>query len=147
VRRTDGASLRKTAATASGCEARRSVPKSGTQPYAWEKTAELIVEMHELLQDRQIQLLVMFFPMVDQMNPEFRDTAGDYLLYPQGRLVTSANDAAPYLDLTEALYRAGGAQLFSDSVHITQGNDIVEVEVARFLFQQVLDAVPFNQER
>jgi lysophospholipase L1-like esterase len=109
------------------------------KPYAWDKTEELIGELHDLLQDREIQLLVMIFPIVDQVNPHYRTIAGDYLLYPQGRISDICKRRRiPHLDLTETLYRGGKTELFRDYVHLNaRGNDIVAAELTDFLSQQL----------
>ena len=70
------------------------------------------------------------------MNPDlvilgfvFNDLYYKYLHRPTKKKV-------PFLDLTEALYKAGGPRLFKDFLHLSpEGNDIVAREITGFLLK------------
>lgn len=108
--------------------------------YGWSKTKALIGEMQELLKDRNIQLMVIIYPISDQVDDTYLVIDKEYVLYPQKRIKRICNDYhIRYLDLTEPLYRKGGTKLYKDYLHLNnKGNDIVASEVTRYLIDNTL---------
>lgn len=103
--------------------------------YGWAETRTLIGEMQGLLKERNIQLKMVIFPIADQVDDKYLNIDRDYVLYPQQRIKSICNDyRIPFLDLTETLYRHGGAELYLDGIHLSgKGNDVVASEVTRYL--------------
>ena len=91
--------------------------------------------MRTLLQEKGITLIVLVFPMVDQVDERHRKLDEAYVLYPQRQIRAICDDyGIPMLDLTEAIYRQGGTRLFRDHLHLTpQGNDVVTNELEKYL--------------
>ncbi|HUT25058.1 MAG TPA: SGNH/GDSL hydrolase family protein [Sumerlaeia bacterium] len=105
--------------------------------YGWAPTGSLIAEMKGILRGRNIRMLAVVFPASDQMDDAYRDRDIRYVLYPQGRIAEIFNDnRIPFLDLTQAVYENGGLDLFQDCLHLSpKGNDVVTVEIVRFLME------------
>lgn len=103
--------------------------------YAWGRAGELIGEMKTLLAEREIPLMIVSFPVSDQVDDRYRQLDETYVLFPQRKIrEICAASAIPLLDLTEALYRSGGRALFRDYPHLNaQGNDQVANEILKFL--------------
>ena len=103
--------------------------------YGWNETTVLIGEMKELLQKKNIQLMVMVFPIADQLDDNYLRIDKDYVLYPQQRIKRICDDYhIPFLDLTETLYQNGGTNLSGDGIHLNgKGNDIVANEATNYL--------------
>lgn len=103
--------------------------------YGWIKAEALIGEMHEQLSEKGIPLFIVAFPIRSQLDDEYLSKNREYVLYPQSRIrKISEQYGIPYMDLTDALYRGGGEELFSDYLHLTEkGNDIVAAELMEFL--------------
>jgi lysophospholipase L1-like esterase len=99
--------------------------------YGWTAARALIGEMKALLAERRIPLEVLVFPVSDQVDDAYRKLDEAYVLYPQGRIREICDDyAIPMLDLTDPIYRNGGATLFRDYLHLSsKGNDIVADEI------------------
>ena len=53
------------------------------KPYGWKWVRDLIGEMHSLLQAKGISLVVLVFPVTDQVNESYRIADEAYVLYPQ----------------------------------------------------------------
>jgi lysophospholipase L1-like esterase len=105
------------------------------KPYGWRHARALIGEIRTLLQEKGITLIVLVFPMVDQVDERHRTLDAAYVLYPQRQIRAICDDyGIPMLDLTEAIYRQGGTRLFRDHLHLTpQGNDVVTNELEKYL--------------
>ena len=105
------------------------------KPYGWHDTRRLIREMTEILRARSIPLIVVIFPICDQVNDEYLSLDRDYLLYPQTRIAgICADNGVPVLDLTASLHTGGGVALYRDALHLNGlGNDIVADQITRFL--------------
>lgn len=114
--------------------------------YGWDETNALIGEMKDLLEKKNIQLMVMVFPLGDQLDENYLQINKDYVLYPQQRIGRICDDYhIPFLDLTEALYQNGGVKLFTDGIHLNgKGNDIVATEATDYLVNSA--SVWFNQQ-
>src|SRR5262249_782083 len=54
--------------------------------YGWNQTRKLIGEMQALLTARGIPLVVLIFPISDQVNDQYRKLDETYVLYPQGKI-------------------------------------------------------------
>ena len=104
------------------------------KPYAWGRVRDLIGEMHTLLKKRGMSLVVLVFPMRDQVNDSYRRLDETYVLYPQRKIREICDDhGIPSLDVTETLYTQGGVTLFRDHLHLNAaGNNILtnELELA-----------------
>lgn len=103
--------------------------------YGWNQARKLIGDMQALLTERAISLVVVVFPVSDQVNDRYRKLDEAYVLYPQGKIQEICDAyAIPRLDLTESLYRNGGITLFRDYLHLNAtGNDVVTDELEKFL--------------
>lgn len=106
--------------------------------YGWADTERLIGELAGQLSDRDIPLIILIFPISDQVDKEYLDRDRDYVLYPQSRIKAICDKfEIPYLDLTEALQRAGGREIYSDYVHLTgEGNDVIADELTWYFTQE-----------
>lgn len=91
--------------------------------------------MHSLLQAKGISLVVLVFPVSDQVIESYRKANEAYVLYPQSRIGEICEDyIIPILDLTEALYRNGGRRLFKDYLHPNgEGNNVVAAALENYL--------------
>jgi lysophospholipase L1-like esterase len=109
--------------------------------YGWTDTEKLIGKMHQQLADKNIPLVIVIFPISDQVDNEYINRDRNYVLYPQSRIKKiSEKYDIPYMDLTNAIYQGGGRKLFSDYLHLTEeGNDIVASEITQYFS----DNLPF----
>lgn len=107
--------------------------------YGWSHARKLIGEMQALLTEKEISLVVLVFPVSDQVNDKYRKLDEAYILYPQGKLREICDAyAIPRLDLTESIYRNGGITLFGDYLHLnTKGNDVVTDELEKYLVDKL----------
>jgi len=105
--------------------------------HGWAESAKLLEAMQHVLHPTGAPLALVVFPIRDQLEARNLDRDRDYVLSPQRRLRTLCEQRKiPYHDLTEALLAGGGPRLFADHVHLTaRGNDLVAVEVTRFLLE------------
>ena len=105
--------------------------------YGWYHTRELIGEMRDLLAESDIGMLIVIFPVREQVIPAVRALDEEHVLYPQSRIkeICESYDI-PCLDLTEQIFGGGGASLYSDYLHLNRaGNDIVAKELTRVLMK------------
>jgi lysophospholipase L1-like esterase len=107
--------------------------------YGWVESEGLINKMHQQLVDKNIPLMIVIFPISDQVDDKYLKINKDYVLYPQNRIKEiSAKYNIPYLDLTETLYKSGGRELFADYLHLNKkGNDIVSAEIKQYLIDKL----------
>lgn len=105
------------------------------KPYGWGRTREMIGEMKGLLGGRDIPLIVVIYPVSDQVNDSYRGIDKEYILYPQKKIKEICVDYdIPYFDLTNAIYENGGIILFADYIHMNdKGNDVVAEPITGFL--------------
>ena len=105
------------------------------KPYGWKWVRDLLGEMHSLLQAKGISLVVLVFPVMDQVNESYRKADEAYVLYPQYRIREICDDyGIPILDLTETLYSNGGRTLFKDYLHLNgEGNNLVAAALESYL--------------
>ena len=105
------------------------------KPYGWGRVRDLIGEMHTLLKKRGISLVVLVFPMRDQVNDSYRRLDESYVLYPQRKIRQICDDhGIPMLDVTETLYKDGGVTLFVDDLHLNaKGNNILTDKLEKYL--------------
>lgn len=105
------------------------------KPYGWGKVRDLIEEMQNLLRERGVSLVVLVFPMIDQVTASYRQLDEAYVLYPQRKIREICDDLGiPILDVTDALYRAGGITVYRDHLHLNaKGNDVVTNELEKYL--------------
>jgi len=103
--------------------------------YGWNHARSLIAEMRSLLRYKGVPLVVLVFPISDQVDDEYRKLDQAYVLYPQRKIREICEEyAIPMLDLTEALYREGGITLFRDYLHLNaKGNDVVTNELQNYV--------------
>jgi lysophospholipase L1-like esterase len=103
--------------------------------YGWDTTTPLLREMRDLLARHDRKLVIVVFPVVDQVDDTYRTLDLDHVLYPQRRIgAICAALAMACLDLTESLHAAGGKVLYRDYLHLNgKGNDVVAAEITRFL--------------
>jgi len=103
--------------------------------FAWKKENDLIAEMLSLLGQKDIKLMIVVFPISNQVDNRFLKIDREYVLFPQKKIGEMCKSyGIPFLDLTEALYKAGGPRLFKDFLHLSpEGNDIAAREITGFL--------------
>lgn len=103
--------------------------------YAWNKEGELLGEMNELLKKKGIKFVIVYFPVMDQVDDANLKINRDYVLFPQKRLREICNSyGITFFDLTEATYKFGGTRLFNDYLHLNlRGNDVVARKLTDFL--------------
>ena len=103
--------------------------------HGWTETEMLIGKMYQQLSDKDIPLIIVIFPVSDQVDDEYLNRDRDYVLYPQSRIKAIGEKYdIPYLDLTDALYQGGGRKLFADYLHLKkEANDIVAAELTKYL--------------
>ena len=103
--------------------------------YAWETSRELLKEMRSVLDAHGMAFSIVVFPVSDQVNEQYRQFDLEYVLYPQSEIRAIADEFdIPLLDLTESLYKQGGAALFSDYLHLNPtGNDVVATVLESYL--------------
>ena len=103
--------------------------------YGWDHARALVRDMHSLLRQQGVPLVVLVFPVSDQVNEEYRNLDQAYVFYPQRKIREICEEyAIPMLDLTEAIYREGGIKLFRDYLHLNErGNDVVANELQKYL--------------
>ena len=107
----------------------------GWKDYAWRKESKLIEAMNDLLQKKGIKLVIVYFPVMDQIDDRNLKLNRDYVLFPQKRLKEVCNSyGIPFFDLTEVIYKYGGTGLFEDYFHLnTKGDDVVARELTDYL--------------
>ena len=95
--------------------------------------------MQALLTEREISLVVLVFPVSDQVNDQYRKIDEAYVLYPQGKIREICDAyAIPRLDMTESIHRNGGITLFRDYVHLNaKGNDVVTDGLEKYLVDKL----------
>ena len=105
------------------------------KPWGWEHSEELLNEMIALLGERDIPLRLVVFPIRDQMAEDWASTDRDYILYPQSHIRAFCEERhIQYFDLTDALHRHGGTELFRDHLHLTgRGNEVVATQLSDWL--------------
>jgi lysophospholipase L1-like esterase len=103
--------------------------------YGWDHARTLIRDMHSLLREQGVPLVVLVFPVSDQVNDEYRNLDQAYVFYPQRKIREICDEyEIPMLDLTEAIYREGGVKVFRDYLHLNErGNDVVANELQEYL--------------
>jgi lysophospholipase L1-like esterase len=108
--------------------------------YGWRDTESLIRNFQLQLIRQDIPLMMVIFPVSDQVDDAYLSMDRDYVLYPQARVKAfGARYKIPYLDLTDVLYQSGGRELFSDYLHLGgSGNDIVAAELTGYLSENIL---------
>jgi lysophospholipase L1-like esterase len=107
--------------------------------YGWIQAQKLIGEMHTLLAERGVSLIVLVFPVSNQVDDRYRKLAEAYVLYPQSKIRKICdNQAIPILDLTESISKHGGVTLFQDYLHLNaKGNDLVTDEIEKYLVDEL----------
>ena len=108
------------------------------KPYGWDHARALIREMRSLLRQKGVPLMVLVFPISDQVNDEYRKLDQAFILYPQRKIREICEEFdIPMLDLTETLYRKGGETLFRDYLHLnSKGNDVIADVLERYLVER-----------
>jgi hypothetical protein len=99
--------------------------------------------MRGLLDARGIPLLVVVFPIIDQVDETLLALDREYVLYPQARLAALCRDLGlPLFDFAETILGHGGARLFADHLHLSpEGNDLVARELTVFLQSELAGAL------
>ena len=107
--------------------------------YGWVHARKLIGEMQALLTERDISIVVLVFPVSDQVNDQYRKIDEAYVLYPQGKIREICDAyAIPRLDMTESIHRNGGITLFRDYAHLNaKGNDVVTDGLEKYLVDKL----------
>ena len=94
--------------------------------YGWRNSKRLIGEMNDLLQTRNIPLVLVAYPIVNQVEQKYLEIDKDYVLFPQKKIKEiSLELQLPLCDLTEPITDQGGTDAFADYLHFNEvGNDI-----------------------
>jgi lysophospholipase L1-like esterase len=103
--------------------------------YGWHETENLIKQMNQELKDKNTPLLIVIFPVSDQVNPKYLPINKDFVLFPQKKIteITSKYNI-PYIDLTEILLENGGIKLYRDYHHLNSaGNDVFVKVMSKYL--------------
>jgi lysophospholipase L1-like esterase len=110
--------------------------------YGWAKTRKLIGEMKSLLDELRIPLIVVVYPVSDQVDDKYLVKNREYVLLPQKKIKEiGAEYHIPTLDLTEIIYENGGEELFVDYLHLNhKGNEIVAETVSDYLEEHLKKA-------
>ena len=103
--------------------------------YGWNATKALIGEMNELLREKNIPIIVVIYPITNQVDEKYMMIDKDYALYPQKRIKQICKYYhIPFLDLQASIYKNGGTELYQDFLHMNnKGNDIIAEVVTQFL--------------
>lgn len=104
--------------------------------HGWDNSIRLIGEMRDLLERKNVALVMVIFPISDQLKGPYRPIdEEDFVFYPQTRAKEICSlYGLPCLDLTVPLNEAGRYDMFDDHVHLKPaGNDVLVREVTRFL--------------
>lgn len=107
--------------------------------YGWNETPRLIGQMKSLVTAKGASLVVLAFPVRDQVDDELRKLDEAFVLYPQAMIRRICeNYAIPMLDLTDPIYENGGVALFRDYHHLNpRGNDLVSHDLENFLVNKL----------
>jgi hypothetical protein len=91
--------------------------------------------MREELDARGVPLLVIVYPIRDQLTAASLEADREHVLYPQRRIAGICRELdIPLLDLTPILIEGGGRALFRDSLHLgATGNDLVTEALTEYL--------------
>lgn len=103
--------------------------------FGWNKTRELINRMNVQLKENKIPLLIVIYPLSDQVNNQYLNLDKNYVLYPQERIKGICDEfGIPCLDLTDAIYDQGGTSLYKDYLHMNEkGNNVIAQKITEFL--------------
>lgn len=103
--------------------------------YGWDNTRNLIGEMQQILNNKNIPLILVVYPVVTQVDKNHLKLDENYVLFPQQQVKAIAlKYDIPFCDMTEILTEKGGPKLFADYLHLTnKGNDIVAEELTKCL--------------
>lgn len=106
--------------------------------HGWIDTDRLFGEMKKLLNDANIKMLVVIFPVSEQVHSSKEVFNESYVLYPQKRIKEILQKyEIPWMDLTSAINEGGGEKLFFDYLHLnSDGNDLVATEVTNHLLNR-----------
>jgi len=107
--------------------------------YAWPQTAGLLRQMRDLLAEHGIPLQVMVFPVSEQLDDRALKLDRRRALFPERKIgAICAELDLPLLNYREALYAAGGTNLYADYLHLNRaGNDVIAAELTRFLAPRI----------
>jgi hypothetical protein len=107
--------------------------------YGWVNVQKLIGEMEELLMERGISLVVLVFPVSNQVDDRYRSLNKEYVLYPQSKISKICdNYRIRFLDLTDTIYMNGGLTLFRDDLHLNaKGNDVILEKLKEYFMTEI----------
>ena len=108
--------------------------------HGWRRARRLIQEIAELLRCRNIDFLIVAYPISEQMTASSSMEEEAFILFPQRQIkkICQQNDI-PLLDLTPAIKDNGGETLYQDYLHFNaSGNDVVAKAVSNFIMESVV---------
>lgn len=96
--------------------------------------------MKRTLHESKIGMMIMIFPVSEQVDEDIREINPDFVLFPQKRLEEICEEIdIPCLDFTEDILRGGGLVLYDDYLHLNKrGNDIVSNKLTEFISEDHL---------
>ena len=108
--------------------------------YGWRNTKRLLLSMKRTLHESKIGMMIMIFPVSEQIDEDIRKMDPDFVLFPQKRLEEICEEIdIPCLDFTEDILRGGGHVLYDDYLHLNKrGNDIVSNKLTEFISEDHL---------
>lgn len=107
--------------------------------YGWVNAQNLIGEMEELLAEKEISLVVLVFPVSNQVDDRYRSLNKEYVLYPQSMISKICdNYGIRFLGLTDTIYMKGGITLFRDYLHLNaKGNDVILEKLKEYFMTEI----------
>src|SRR3989344_2313450 len=105
---------------------------------SWDSVTRQIEKMWSVLNKNNARLLIVSFPLEDQLRLFSANTNDLYILKPQTKIAfISEKRDIPYLDLFPAFYKkyvGKGTQLYTDGLHLTTfGHAVAAEEILAFL--------------
>jgi hypothetical protein len=96
--------------------------------FMWHSEERLFIKMLDLLKSNNIPLIVLCFPVKEQMEEKNIEKDKLFVLKPQQKLLEICQKLKiPLLDLWGSFYEGGNKKLFCDYLHLTQEGNIIAI--------------------
>ena len=108
--------------------------------FMWKGEERLLTNMKNLLKTNNITLVIVCFPMKDQIDEENIKEDKPFVLKPQQKLIEICQKLeVPFLDLWSSFYERRDENYFCDYLHFThEGNIIIADRLTGFINEQHL---------